>query len=357
MGPVRVRETPADSRSASIAALIPTIRRIVHARVADRTLADDLVQETMVQVLAAMGRVDPELLEPYAIATARNTVATLRRREQAFQRNEHRLADVPTQPRIEEDLLRDEEHSAVAAALQRLPEREREALLAHEVSGDDTASLALRLGTSAGAVAAQLHRARARLRVEYLLALEKVDPPEDRCRPVLFSLSLGDRRRQRELDAARHLLMCEVCARLSPPLLERSANEQDAVRVEITADADIVTARQTGRELASRLGFGPTDLTVIATAVSEVARNIVRFAGSGRILVDALDGPQIGLRVIAHDRGPGIADVDQAIQDGYSTIQGLGIGLPGARRLMDEFAIVSAPGRGTTVTMIKWRKD
>ena len=101
-------------------------------------------------------------------------------------------------------------------ALGRLSERERETLLAHEVSGQDTRSLAAELGLTAGAVAAQLNRTRARLRVEYLLALEQAEPPTDRCRPVLLALSSGDRRRQREVDAARHLLECDLCARAEP---------------------------------------------------------------------------------------------------------------------------------------------
>jgi anti-sigma regulatory factor (Ser/Thr protein kinase) len=257
----------------------------------------------------------------------------------------------------DEGLLALEERTAVGAALSRLSERERETLLAHEVHGRDTRSLAGEQGSTAGAVAAQLNRSRARLRVEYLLALEGTEPPTDRCRPVLLALSSGDRRRQREVDAARHLLECELCARLSAPLLERGQPRDDEIRVAIRSDADIVAARQAARELADRLGFGRTDLTLIATAVSEVARNIVRFAGEGEIVVEILEQPRSGVQVVARDTGPGIADVEQALTDGYSTYAGLGLGLPGARRLMDEFAIVSEMGRGTTVTMTKWRAE
>ena len=108
-----------------------------------------------------------------------------------------------------------EEREAVSQALARLSRRDRDTLLAHEVSGQDTKSLAQELGSTAGAVAAQLNRSRARLRVEYLLALERVEPASDRCRPVLLAISGDDRRRQREVDAGRHLMECEVCARLS----------------------------------------------------------------------------------------------------------------------------------------------
>nr|WP_179421563.1 anti-sigma regulatory factor [Pedococcus badiiscoriae] len=120
------------------------------------------------------------------------------------------------------------------------------------------------------------------------------------------------------------------------------------------ADPDIVAARSAARELAVRAGFSGADLTMLATAVSEVARNIVRFASTGEVTVELLDRPRPGIRVVARDTGPGIADVGRALEDGYSTCQGLGLGLPGARRLMDEFNIVSEPGHGTTVSMTKW---
>ena len=242
----------------------------------------------------------------------------------------------------------------MARALARLSKRERDGLLAHEVAGQDTKSLASQTGSTPGAVAARLHRARARLRVEYLLALEQAEPPTDRCRPALFALSSGDRRRQREIDAAGHVLECELCARLSQPLNERGQQRDDEARIPIRVDADIVRARQAARDLAARGGFSGTELTVLATAVSEVARNIVRFAGSGEIFVELVESPRRGVRCVARDTGPGIQDIDRALTDGYSTYGGLGVGLPGARRLMDEFEIASDPGRGTTVTMAKW---
>ena len=344
----------ADEPNADLASLVPMVRRIVNARVTDVTTADDLVQETLVRVLAAAGRVEPGMLEPYAIVTARNVVASLWREQDRHRRNRHRIVDLEVAECPDDDLVAQEEKSAVAEALGRLSERERDTLLAHEVSGQDTRSLAIELGSTAGAVAAQLNRTRARMRVEYLLALERIEPPTDRCRPVLFAVSSGDRRRQREVDAGRHLLECDLCARLSHPLMERGQSRDDQVCIPIRSDADIVAARQAGRELASRLGFSPTELTLIATAVSEVARNIVRFADVGQIVVELLEQPRRGVQVTARDSGPGIPDVGEALRDGYSTYNGLGLGLPGARRLMDEFAIVSEIGRGTTVTMTKW---
>jgi RNA polymerase sigma factor (sigma-70 family) len=337
-----------------VAALIPMIRRIVGARVQDTATADDLVQETLVRVLAAADRVEPGMLEPYAIVTARNVMANLWREQDRHRRNQHRIVDLLPSEDVNESLVAGEERSAVVEAVARLSERERETLLAHEVAGQDTRSLAGELGSTAGAVAAQLNRTRARLRVEYLLALEHAEPPTDRCRPSLLALSSGDRRRQREVGVGRHLLECDLCARLSLPLTERSAPRDDQVSIPIQRDADIVAARQAVRQFAARLGFSVTDLTLIATAVSEVARNIVRFAGTGEIQIQLLEQPRKGVGIVATDAGPGIADVEQALRDGYSTYNGLGLGLPGARRLMDEFSVVSEIGRGTTVTMTKW---
>ena len=126
-------------------------------------------------------------------------------------------------------------------------------------------------------------------------------------------------------------------------------------RVPIETDVDVVAARQKGRELAAASGFSTRDQTLIATAISEIARNIVSYARRGEIVLSAItsDG-RIGILVIARDEGPGIADVNLAMRDGYSTGNSLGMGLPGAKRLMDEFEIVSTPGTGTTVTMKKW---
>jgi serine/threonine-protein kinase RsbT len=348
---------PGAGADSDVAALIPIVRRIVHARVSNPSVADDLVQETLVKVLGARHRVEPGMLEAYAIVTARNVVASMWKEEDRHRRNEHRVVDLVPVEAPDEDLLKQEERRAVASALERLSDRERRALMAHEVSGQDTRSLGTELGLSAGAVAAQLNRGRARLRVEYLLALQDTEPPTERCRPVLFALSIGDRRRQRELDAARHLLECDLCALLSQPLMQRGQRSDHEVTVRIQNDPDIVAARKAAREVASRLSFSRTDLTLIATAVSEISRNIVRFAGRGEVVIELLEHPRPGVRIVARDAGPGIADVADALTDGYSTSHGLGLGLPGARRLMDEFDVVSEVGRGTTVTMTKWRPE
>ncbi len=127
------------------------------------------------------------------------------------------------------------------------------------------------------------------------------------------------------------------------------------LRVPIANEADIVTARQRGRELAAASGFRSTDQTLIATAISEMARNIIAYARGGEIVLSALESQDgRGILIVARDDGPGIADTALAMRDGYSTTKSLGMGLPGARRLMDEFDLVSALGSGTTVTMKKW---
>jgi anti-sigma regulatory factor (Ser/Thr protein kinase) len=270
----------------------------------------------------------------------------------------HLFVDDNPHPPSDDRLLREEEVSLVGAALAGLDPGERELLLAHEVEGMRTADLAARRGSSAGAIAAQLNRTRAKLRIEYLLADQGAGVPTDRCRPVLYALSSGDRRRQRELDTAGHLLSCDICLDLSIVLFDRRppADTAGEVRVRVSDDADVVTARQQARAIAALVGFGATELTVIATAVSEIARNIVKFAHRGEIVVRAVDEPPAyGVRVVARDVGPGIKNLDEAMQDGFSTYRGLGLGLAGARRLMDQFEIVSEVGVGTTVTMAKWR--
>jgi serine/threonine-protein kinase RsbT len=132
----------------------------------------------------------------------------------------------------------------------------------------------------------------------------------------------------------------------------------DEVLVHVSSDADVVEAREKGRELSAELGFSSIDLTLIVTAISEVARNILLYAREGEIVLRLdNDGGQRGITVVARDSGPGIPDIDMAMRDSYSTGNGLGLGLPGARRLMDEFEIKSEVSKGTTVVMKKWAPD
>ncbi len=125
--------------------------------------------------------------------------------------------------------------------------------------------------------------------------------------------------------------------------------------VAISSDETVMTARQKGRELGMSVGIKGSDLTLLATAISEIARNIVQYAGRGEMeFRSVVRGGKRGLKIIARDKGPGIDDVAQAMRDGFTTSRGMGLGLPGARRLMDDFEIFSEAGKGTTISMIKW---
>jgi serine/threonine-protein kinase RsbT len=129
----------------------------------------------------------------------------------------------------------------------------------------------------------------------------------------------------------------------------------EQTHIVIENDTDILYARQKGRELALSLGFSTTDATLIATAISEVTRNIILYARHGEITLTPIEEEKRdGLVIVAHDDGPGIPDIGLAMQDGYSTGKSLGFGLPGARRLVDDFQITSELGVGTTITMAKW---
>ena len=128
-------------------------------------------------------------------------------------------------------------------------------------------------------------------------------------------------------------------------------------RVTIRTDADIVQARQRARELATGLGFSSTDLVLITTAISELARNILLYARNGEIVAPTIqNGEKNGVLLVASDKGPGIPNIEQAMQAGYSTSGNLGLGLPGVRRLMDDMEIESRVGEGTKVTARKWKR-
>ena len=218
---MRLRASATEARHEDILELEPLLRRVVGARVRDRDTVDDLVQEALARVIAVRERLDDEAVAPYAIVTARNLVTSLAREEERGRRHRPRLVDPSEPERPEDATLRNEEAAAVEAALAGLPDHEREVVVAHEVDGVDTATLAEARSSTPGAVGVQLARTRARLRLDYLLALRRVELPTARCRPVLLALSAGDRRRQLALDAGGHLMQCPTCASLSRPLVER----------------------------------------------------------------------------------------------------------------------------------------
>ena len=136
------------------------------------------------------------------------------------------------------------------------------------------------------------------------------------------------------------------------------ADERESV-IPIESDGDVVTARQQARAMASALELTSTDQTLLATAISEVARNITAYAVRGEVVLSVIkdDGGRRGIRVIARDQGPGIENLELALQDGYTSGGGLGLGLPGARRLVHHFEIETAPGRGTKVTLVMWERE
>lgn len=131
--------------------------------------------------------------------------------------------------------------------------------------------------------------------------------------------------------------------------------EERVEQIRVELDVDILTARGSGRTLAKEIGFSMTNQALIATAISELARNILAYAKQGDVIIRIVNGASsIGLEVTATDKGPGIPDIDAVMRDGFSTVNSLGLGLPGTKRIMDEFSIESAVGEGTTVIALKW---
>ncbi|MFY9673907.1 MAG: anti-sigma regulatory factor [Terriglobales bacterium] len=125
--------------------------------------------------------------------------------------------------------------------------------------------------------------------------------------------------------------------------------------VPVQTEPDVVAVRRRVREAATKLGFSLVDQTKVVTAASELARNTVIYGGGGSMQLETLNGPRTGLRLVFEDKGPGIADIAMALRDGFTTGSGLGLGLGGAKRLVNEFDIVSQPGEGTRVTITRWK--
>jgi serine/threonine-protein kinase RsbT len=135
----------------------------------------------------------------------------------------------------------------------------------------------------------------------------------------------------------------------------KQAELATGTRISVASEQDIVRARMRGRAMAMELGFPAATATLVATAISELARNILLYARRGEIVLSALErDARHGIEITAGDEGPGIQDVTRALEDGYSTSGRLGLGLPGVRRLMDSFEIDSRPGAGTSVRVQKW---
>jgi RNA polymerase sigma factor (sigma-70 family) len=201
--------------------LTPLVRRVIGSKVRDEHTTDDLTQETLARLLQVRDRLADEALPAYAAATARNLVYSLHREEQRHARHAHRLIDLSERQSPEDEALRREDIQAINAAVERLSERERQEVLAHEVMGQDTSTMAQEARTTSGAIAVRLAGTRAKLRVDYALALQTKDPPTAKCRSVLVALSSGNRRRQEALHAGEHLAKCDFCLALSDSVVRR----------------------------------------------------------------------------------------------------------------------------------------
>jgi RNA polymerase sigma factor (sigma-70 family) len=249
------------------------VRRVLAARTADQHLVEDLTQETIVRVAGLETRLASEALRAYAIVTARNLLASHARGESVRRRHAHRLVDYTHLDGPEHLTLEQEETDALAAALEQLGPVERELLLRHEAEGVDLATIASETTTSRGAVAMRLSRARAALRVEFLLAFRKISLPSPHCKPVLLAISAGDRRAQQRLDAAAHLSSCETCAALARPVAGRDRRIAGWLIIPI-AEA----ARRAWKGVRSH-PMAATMTGVIAVAVAAAAVMVVRSDG------------------------------------------------------------------------------
>lgn len=204
-----------------IAEAATAVRRFLASRVHDGALVEDITQESVLKLVEARDRLGRDELAPYAVTVAKNLIIGGARSKAVAQRHLHRLASDGAPPAPDDLLLRKEDGRALRTTLEAMPDDDRELLVAHVVRGEDTASLAAARGGTAGGVAARLARARARARVDFLLASRGVALPSDQCRAVLLSLSAADKRRQGALDADGHVSECSTCADLVPALVER----------------------------------------------------------------------------------------------------------------------------------------
>jgi RNA polymerase sigma factor (sigma-70 family) len=254
-----VQMTPDDLQN-----LGQVVRRVARARGADSHTADDIAQETLARLLSAGDRLEPAARLPWVITTAGNLLVNLHREADRARRHQHRLLDLTAAPGPEHELIALDEATAVRAALSELDETERQLLVDH-LEGASTIDLASSAESSAGAVAARLNRTRARMRLDYLLALRRVELPSVGCRRVLLAVSAADQRRQQSLGAAGHLAQCPTCAALVTPLAERKS------RLAGIAAAPFVALGAAGGHLAAAAGKRTVQATAGATAVAVTA--------------------------------------------------------------------------------------
>jgi RNA polymerase sigma factor (sigma-70 family) len=271
---VNARMRPDGPTGDQLTDLLGRIRAIALDRGANSAVAEDVAQESLARTLAVRSRLSADALAPYAVATARNLLTDLQRESELERRHLPRLLNPTETPDPETQLLSQEAAAAIRAALHHVKETDRALLLSHQ-EGASTSDLAAETGSTPPAIAARLNRIRARMRLDYVLALRKVRLPTPRCRPVLLAISANDGRRQRAIGVDRHLANCATCAALVPPLVERSS------RLAGIAMAPFIALGATGGRLARAVR---TPLGQAATAVSAAV-----VAGSCYAIVSAHD--------------------------------------------------------------------
>lgn len=254
----------------TLVGLTDVVRRTLLARNADIHLVEDLTQETLVKVAAARPRLSDDTLRAYAIVTARNALNHHYRRQATVKRHAHRVVEFRSLDGPEQVTLEREETDALALALDRLDAHDRELLIAHESDGTPLDELAARHHTTPRAIAMRLARARAVLRVEFVLAFRRVENISTQCRNNLIALSAGDTRRQGELHTAEHLVTCDTCAEMSKPIVQR--------RRGIAAWLLLAPAELARRYLASLRRSHVTQVVTIATITAAATLTYFAFA-------------------------------------------------------------------------------
>ncbi len=254
------------------------LTRVVAKRVGDPQDREDIVQEALTRTLAAGLLLADDAVAPYAVAVARNLVAAHHSRRDLERRHQPRLLDLTEAPRPDDVVVGAENAAALSAAVAGLPAAEREVLLGHVTEGHDTATLAAATGTTPGGVAARLARARARARVDYVVALRRRQLPSPECRPVLLAVSAADRRRQDALDTAGHLLRCNVCAELVDPLAERRSVLAGLVPIPLLVA--LARIRSSGRPAQAAAAAGVAVLLAGAAGAALLANESERPPGS-----------------------------------------------------------------------------
>lgn len=261
--------TPGAASAPELADLVEPLRRFVRSLASDPHDVDDIVQETAATVLAVRHRLDDQAATGYAFAVARNLVRDEQRAAARRRRHLPRMLDRNESDQPEATVIALEERRALRSALEGLPVDQRDLMLAHDVEGRPLAEAAD--GRSAGAAAAQLGRARARLRLDYVLGLRRVELPTDRCRPVFLALSTSDRRRQAALRAGRHVVHFATCAELAPVLMRRE-RALAGLLPWLTGGAALGWLAQLARRRSVQIGSAATTAGVVAVTAVALAQ-------------------------------------------------------------------------------------